>query len=121
MQFVSTLQGLTAQGIFDMAMIDKIKKPYEDTLYAVGVKDSDTYLPTDEEIQKLIAQAQQQQAQAAEAAKANPAPDAQKDISAAKLNEAKTQQILAEIQGTDPKSQLSYMSMAEGKSKDFYN
>ena len=121
MQFVSTLQGLVAQGIFDMGMIDKIKKPYEDTLYAVGVKDSDTYLPTDEEIQKLIQQAQQQQAQAAEQAKANPAPDAQKDISAAKLNDAKTQQIMAEISGTDPKSQLSYMSMAEGKGKDFYN
>jgi hypothetical protein len=104
-----------------MSMIGKIKKPYEDTLYAVGVKDSDTYLPTDAEIEKLIQQAQQQQAQAAEAAKANPAPDAQKDISAAKLNDAKTQQIMAEISGTDPKSQLSYMSMAEGKGKDFYN
>ena len=121
MQFVTTLQGLIAQGIFDMAMLDKIKKPYEDTLYAVGVKDSDTYLPTDQEVQKLIAQAQQQQAQAAEAAKANPPPDAQKDISAAKLNEAKTAQIMAEIQGVDPKSQLSYMSMAQGTGKDFYN
>ena len=121
MQFVATLQGLIGQGIFDMAMLDKIKKPYEDTLYAVGVKDSDTYLPTDQEVQKLIAQAQQQQAQAAEMAKANPPPEAQKDISAAKLNEAKTAQIMAEIQGVDPKSQLSYMSMAQGNGKDFYN
>jgi hypothetical protein len=121
MQFVTTLQGLVAQGIFDPVMLDKIKKPYEDTLYAVGVKDSDTYLPTDKEIEKLIQQAQQQQQQAAEAAKTNPAPDAQKDISTAKLNDAKTQQIMAEIAGEDPKSQLSYMSMAEGKGKDFYN
>jgi hypothetical protein len=121
MQFVTTLQGLVAQGIFDLAMLDKIKKPYEDTLYAVGVKDADTYLPTNEEIQKLIQQAQQQQQQAAEQAKTNPPPDAQKDISAAKLNDAKTQQIMAEIQGVDPKSQLSYMSMAEGAGKDFYN
>jgi hypothetical protein len=39
----------------------------------------------------------------------------------AELNAAKTAQIQAEIEGVDPKSQLSFMSMAEGKSKDFYN
>jgi hypothetical protein len=50
-----------------------------------------------------------------------PSPTDKKDISVAELNAAKTQQIQAEIEGTDPKSQLSYMSMAEGQGKDFYN
>jgi hypothetical protein len=50
-----------------------------------------------------------------------PPPADKKDLSVAELNQAKTQQIMAEIAGEDPKSQLSYMSMAQGQSKDFYN
>jgi hypothetical protein len=50
-----------------------------------------------------------------------PSPTDKKDLSVAELNAVKAQQIAAEIEGTDPKSQLSYMSMAEGNGKDFYN
>ena len=121
MQFVGVLQGLVQQGIFDPAMIDKIKRPFADILYAVGVKDADTYLPNNEEIQKLIQQSQQQAQQAQQAAKENPPAEDVYKRSQAELNAAKTQQIQAEIEGVDPKSQLSYMSMAEGKGKDFYN
>jgi hypothetical protein len=121
MQFVSVLQGLVQQGIFDPAMIDKIKRPFADILYAVGVKDADTYLPSNEEIQRLIQQAQQQAQQSQQAAKENPPAEDIYKRSQAELNAAKTAQIQAEIEGVDPKSQLSYMSMAEGKGKDFYN
>jgi hypothetical protein len=121
MQFVGVLQGLVQQGIFDPAMIDKIKRPFADILYAVGVKDADTYLPSNEEIQRLIQQAQQQAQQSQQAAKENPPAEDIYKRSQAELNAAKTAQIQAEIEGVDPKSQLSYMSMAEGKGKDFYN
>jgi hypothetical protein len=87
----------------------------EDTLYVLGVKDVDTYLPTEEEVLRMIEQGQ------AAAQNREPTPTDKKDLSVAELNAAKTQQIAAEIQGTDPKSQLSYMSMAEGQGKDFYN
>jgi hypothetical protein len=81
----------------------------------LGIKDADTYLPTEEEVVKMI-----EQAQAASQNK-EPAPADKKDLSTAELNAAKTQQIMAEIAGEDPKSQLSYMSMAQGQGKDFYN
>ena len=39
----------------------KIKKPYADTLYVLGVKDCDTYLPSDEEVLQMIQQSQEAQ------------------------------------------------------------
>jgi len=121
MQFVGVLQGMVQQGIVNPVMIEKIKKPFADILYAVGVKDCDTYLPNNEEIAALIQQAQQQAQQAQQMAQQNPPAEEVYKRSQADLNVAKTQQIQAEIAGQDPKSQLSYMSMAEGKGKDFYN
>jgi hypothetical protein len=114
-QLYSTVTALVQQGTMTPEMFVKVRKPYEDTLYVLGIKDADTYLPTQEEVEAMIAQAQQA-AQSRE-----PDPGAKKDLSTADLNQAKTQQILAEIAGEDPKSQLSYMSMAQGKGKDFYN
>ena len=111
----TTVQSMVAQGTMTPEMFEKVKKPYAEILYTLGIKDCDAYLPTDEEVVAMIQQAQQA-AQSRE-----PDPAAKKDLSTAGLNEAKTQQILAEISGTDPKSQLSYMSMAEGKGKDYYN
>jgi hypothetical protein len=111
----TTLNTMVASGTLTPEMYTKVRKPYEDTLYVLGVKDADTYLPTEEEVVKMITQAQ-------EAAKnREPDPTAKKDLSVAELNAAKTQQIQAEIAGQDPKSQLSYMSMAQGNGKDFYN
>jgi hypothetical protein len=121
MQFVQTLQGMLQQGIANPVMIEKVKKPFADILYAVGVKDCDTYLPNNEEIAALIQQAQQSAQQAQQQAQQNPPAEEVYKRSQADLNVAKTQQIQAEIAGQDPKSQLSYMSMAEGKGKDFYN
>ena len=117
MQFVSTLQGLVQQGIFDPAMIDKIKKPFSDILYAVGVKDCDTYLPSNQEIQTLIQQAQQKAQQAQQMAQQNPPADDVYKRSQAALNEAKIEQIKIELTGQDAETQLDYMAMAQGDPK----
>ena len=111
----TTVQGMVAQGTMTPEMFAKVKKPYAEILYTLGIKDADTYLPTEEEVVAMVTQSQQA-AQSQE-----PDPTAKKDLSMAELNAAKTAQIMAEIEGTDPKSQLSYMSMAQGNGKDFYN
>jgi hypothetical protein len=114
-QLYSTVQAMVAAGTLTPEGYKKVRKPYEDTLYVLGVKQADTYLPTEEEVVQMITQSQ-------EAAKSKePPPADKKDLSVAELNAAKTAQIQAEIEGLDPKSQLSFMSMAEGKGKDFYN
>jgi len=114
-QLYTSITGMVTTGILNPESYAKVRKPYEDTLYVLGVKDADTYLPTEQEVVKMI-----EQAQAASQNK-EPPPADKKDLSVAELNAAKTQQIMAEIAGEDPKSQLSYMSMAQGKGKDFYN
>jgi hypothetical protein len=63
-------------------MFVKLRRPYEDTLRVLGVKDVDAYLPTMEEAQKL-----------AEAkAKQGPGPEQQEIMSKTDLNKAKTQE-----------------------------
>jgi len=94
-------------------MYKKVKKPFADILYTLGVKDCDTYLPSDEEVMAMVKQAQEAQGNQ------QPSPDDQKKMASAKLDEAKTQQIVAEIQGTDPDTQLNYMSMATGHAQDY--
>jgi len=114
-QLYQSITGMVAAGTLTPESYKKVRKPYEDTLYVLGIKDANAYLPTEEEVVKMITQAQ-------EAAKnREPDPTAKKDLSVAELNAAKTAQIQAEIAGDDPQSQLSYMSMAQGKGKDFYN
>jgi len=117
MDFVGTIQGLVQQGIFDMVMIDKIKKPFADILYAVGVKDCDTYLPSNQEITAMIQQAQQRAQQAQQAAQQNPPADDVLKQSQAALNQAKIEQIKIELTGQDAETQLDYMAMAQGDPK----
>ena len=109
------IQGMVGSGALTPEIYKKVKKPFEDTLYVLGVKDCDTYLPTDEEVMAMI--------EAGKAASANkqPSPVEQKDISAAKLNDTKAKQIEAEIAGTDANSQLNFMAMAAGKPTDYNN
>ena len=98
-------------GTLTPAMYKKIKKPYEDTLYSLKIKDADSYLPSDEEVVEMIKQG-------AAAAKAKePSPAEKKDLSAAELNVAKANQLEAQISGADAESKLDYMSMALGKPK----
>ena len=115
---IQTQQGLSATvsqmvstGTMTPEMYKKIKKPYEDTLYVLGIKDCNTYLPTDDEVMKMIQQAQQA-SQGKE-----PTPADKKDLSVAELNAAKATQIKAEIEGQDAESQLDFMAMAQGNPK----
>jgi hypothetical protein len=102
---------MVAAGTLTPEMYVKIKKPYADTLYVLGIKSADTYLPTDEEVMKMIQQAQ-------EAAKQKePSPEDKKDLAEAQYKEAKTAQVRAEMEGTDAESQLDFMSMAQGDPK----
>jgi hypothetical protein len=106
-----TVQGMVAQGTLTPEIYKKVKKPYADTLYVLGVKDCDTYLPSDEEIGAMIKQAQQA------GANKQPSPEDQKDIAQAALSQARAQQIMAEVSGEDAESQLDMMSMAMGDPK----
>jgi len=105
------VQSMSASGALTPEMYKKVKKPFEDTLYVLGVKDCNTYLPTDDEVVAMI--------QAAQEANANkqPSPRDQKDLASAKLDEVKAQQIAAEVAGQDAESQLDFMAMAAGTPK----
>jgi hypothetical protein len=109
----STTASMAAAGTLTPEVYAKVKKPFAETLYVLGVKESDSYLPSDDEVRTMIAQGQQ-------AAKTKePSPEDKKDLSVAELNAAKTAQIAAAIEGTDASSQLNYMSMAAGKPQDY--
>jgi len=105
------VQGMVQAGTLTPEMYRKIKRPFEDTLYVLGVKDCDTYLPTDDEVEQMISQGQKAQ-QGRE-----PSPEDQKNLSQAQLNQARAQQIAAEVSGQDAESQLDFMSVASGDPK----
>jgi hypothetical protein len=89
----------------------KVKKPFADTLYVLGVKDCDTYLPSDDEVKAMIAQGQ-------EAMKnKEPSPEDKKRLASAALDDVKAQQIQMEMSGQDAETQLDYMALAQGKPK----
>ncbi len=78
----------------------KLRKPYEDMLYVLGIKDADAYLPTGDEVMAMVKQAQ-------ESAKSKqPTPQEQKDTASAQLDAAKAQEIQANITGKSPQGQL---------------
>ena len=68
-------------------MFEKLRKPYEDTLYVLGVKDCDAYLPTLEEAMK-IAQAK---------AKQGPSAVEKEQEGKAQLSVAKAQEAIANV------------------------
>jgi len=108
---MQTTQAMVQQNILTPEMYKKIKKPYADTLYTLSVKDCDAYLPTDEEVMKMIKQAQ-------EAGKnKQPSPEDKQKLSVANLNDIKAKQIEMEVAGTDAESQLDFMAMAAGDPK----
>jgi hypothetical protein len=106
-----TVTSMVGAGTLTPEMYKKVKKPFADTLYVLGVKDCDAYLPSDQEIQAMI--------QGSSEAQKNKQPSAedQKNISMAKLNDVKAQQIAAEVAGEDAESQLDFMAVAAGDPK----
>jgi hypothetical protein len=107
------VQAMVTAGTLTPEMFKKVKKPFADTLYVLGVKDADSYLPSDTEVRAMI-----EQGQAAVKAR-EPSPEDKKDLSQAELNAARAAQIAAAIEGSDASSQLNYMSMAAGKAQDY--
>jgi hypothetical protein len=68
-------------------------------------------LPSDEEIKAMIDAGQ------AAAKNKEPSPEDKKRLADAGLAQAKTEQINAELAGTDSESQLDYMAIAAGDPK----
>jgi hypothetical protein len=110
-QLYTIVQGMVGQGTLTKEVYHKVKKPFADTLYVLGVKDCDTYLPSDDEILAMIEQGK------AAAKSKEPSPEDKKRLADAGLAAAKTEQIKAEMSGTDSESQLDYMAMAAGNPK----
>jgi len=110
-ELYSTVTAMVGAGTMTPEMYKKVKKPFADTLYVLGVKDCDAYLPSDEEIQTMI------KGSAEAAQNKQPSPEDQKNISMAKLNDVKAQQIAAEVAGEDAESQLDFMAVAAGDPK----
>ena len=118
-------QGLTqevtagvASGALTPTAFKKMKKPYADMLYVLGVKDCDSYLPTEAEVMEMV-----QQAQAAMQNK-QPTPAEAADIAAtqakAKLDSARADEITAEVAGNTASKQLEgYALLKEHKARAF--
>jgi hypothetical protein len=96
--------GVTS-GVLTPAAFKKIRKPYEDMLYVLGVKNCDEYLPTETEVMEMV-----QQAQAA-ASNKQPSPDDQKKMADTELSKAKTQEIMANITGQAADKQLEAIAL----------
>jgi len=109
----NTVTGMVAQGTLTEEVYQKVKRPFSDTLYVLGVKDADTYLPSDEEVKQMISQAQQSKEQQ------QPSPDDQVKIAKAQLDTVKAKQIQLEVTGQDAQSEKDYMALAMGKATNY--
>jgi len=107
----ATTQQMVTAGTLTPEVYKKVKKPFADTLYVLGVKDCDTYLPSDAEVQTMITSG-------AEAMKnREPSPEDKKRLSSAALDDMRAEEIKASMEGTDAESQLDYMALAQGTPK----
>ena len=89
-QLIIQAQNAFAQALMQMSpevpeLFQKLRRPYEDTLYALGVKHCDAYLPTFEEAAKIV------QAKAAQ----GPSPEQQETQSKVDLNKSKVEETAA--------------------------
>ena len=109
--------GVTSSALTPTAF-KKMKKPYADMLYVLGVKDCDAYLPTEEEVMEMVKQA-------TEAMKnKQPTPIEQADLAEktakAKLDDARADQINADVAGNTASKQLEgYALVQEHKAKAY--
>ena len=91
--------GVTS-GVLTPTAFKKLKKPYEDMLYVLGIKDCDAYLPSEQEVMEMIQQGQQA------AKNKQPTPDEQRATASAQLDSARAQEIQANMSGKTPSAQL---------------
>ena len=94
----------------DRAFLERATE-FADTLYVLGVKDCNSYLPSDEEVAQMIKQGQ------AAMKNKEPSPEDKKRLASANLDGVRAQQILTELSGHDAETQLDYMALAQGKPK----
>jgi len=112
------------QNALTPASFKKLRKPYEDMLYVLGVKNADIYLPTERETMEMIEQSKQaaQQAQQAQQQILQQAHQADLANKQAKtqLDTVRAQQISADTQGNSAKMQLDGFSLVgEHKARAF--
>lgn len=107
----AAVSSMVGAGTLTPEIYKKIKKPFEDTLYVLGIKDANTYLPSDEEVVAMIEAGQKAQEGR------EPSPEDKQKLSVANLNDVKARQIQMEVAGEDAETQLDFMSMAAGDPK----
>jgi len=115
---------LSQSGSLTKAGFKKIRKPYEDMLYTLGVKQADIYLPTEEEVMEMVKQSKQQQAQqqqqAAQLAQEMHQADMANKQAKTSLDTVRAQQIQADVAGNSAKMQLDGASLiGEHKARAF--
>ena len=97
-----------------------MRKPYEDMLYVLGVKECDAYLLTIDEVTKMAQNAAQKAQAAQKAAQANPPADDVKKLADANLDKVRAMEIMSDINGNDAKRQLEgYALMNQGKARAY--
>jgi len=107
-------------GVTSPDLFKKLRKPYEDTLYTLGVKNADTYLVTLDEVTAMAKDAADKAQKATEAAQQNPSPDDQKKMASAKLDQVRAQEIIADMNGNDAKRELEgFALMSQGKARAY--
>ena len=108
------------QGLSDPDLFKKMRKPYEDMLYVLGVKECDAYLLTIDEVTKMAQNAAQKAQAAQKAAQANPPADDVKKLADANLDKVRAMEIMSDINGNDAKRQLEgYALMNQGKARAY--
>jgi len=113
-QLYQAVEAMVSAGTLTPTMYTKIKKPYADTLYVLGVKDCDAYLPTEDEVREMI-----QSGQAA-AKNRQPSADDQKKMADAGLAQARTKEVLDSIDGNTASQQLEgYALIKEHKARAY--
>ena len=108
------------QGLSDPDLFKKMRKPYEDMLYVLGVKECDAYLLTIDQVTKMAQDAAQKAQAAQKAAQANPPADDVKKLADANLDKVRAMEIMSDINGNDAKRQLEgYALMNQGKARAY--
>ena len=95
-QLTQEITAGVSSGALTPTAFAKMRRPYEDMMYVLGVKECDTYLPTEQEVMEMVKQAQQA------ASQKQPSPQDAKDKASAALDTARAQEIAAKIQGQHP-------------------
>jgi len=99
-QMAAEINAGVQSGILNPQSFKKMRKPYDEMLYNLGVKEVDAYLPTEQEVMQMVQQAQQAQQQK------GPDPATQSLQAKTALDNARAQEIMANVAGKSPQAQV---------------